>query len=249
MTKRVVNWNVAMSRHFDRLLPAHHLVDGNLDFLAQIVPHAVETGLLIYDVGGGKNPVIPAELKRTHQLRVVGVDLDLAELGAAPPGSYDRTICADIANLTGNRDGDLAICQAVLEHVPNTRKALAGIATLLKPGGKALIFVPSRNTLYSRLNVVLPDAIKRWLLRAFFPETADSHGFPAFYDDCTPSELESAAVASGFTVETRRLYFTSDYFRIFVPIYVLWRLWLLMFRRLAGARAAETFTLILRRAV
>ena len=77
-------------------------------------------------------------------LTVVGIDIDQAELDRAPQGIYDRTICADVSQLRGNADADLLICLAVLEHVRDVSAAFTSIASCLKPGGKALIFDPSR---------------------------------------------------------------------------------------------------------
>jgi 2-polyprenyl-6-hydroxyphenyl methylase/3-demethylubiquinone-9 3-methyltransferase len=202
---------------------------------------------VVYDVGGGKNPVIGPERITELDLRVIGVDIDGGELASAPVGSYDRTVCADIGSYQGPGDGDLVICQALLEHVRDSGAALRAIASILKPGGRALIFVPSRNAVYARLNLLLPEALKRKILFAVFPETRRDHGFRAFYDRCTPAGFVSMAAQQGLLTEDCRLYFQSGYFRFCLPLYAAWRLWMFLFRLFAGRQAAETFTLILRK--
>ena len=55
------------------------------------------------------------------------------------------------------------------------------------------------------------------------------------------------ARAAGLEVETEKHYFVSSYFEFFAPLYVLWRIWMLVFRRVAGAQAAETFAMALKK--
>jgi 2-polyprenyl-6-hydroxyphenyl methylase/3-demethylubiquinone-9 3-methyltransferase len=162
-------------------------------------------------VGGGKNPVVAPERKTELDLRVIGVDIDGGELASAPAGSYDQTVCADIGSYQGPGDGDLVICQALLEHVRDSGAALRAIASILKPGGRALIFVPSRNAVYARLNLLLPEALKRKILFTVFPETRRDHGFRAFYDRCTPAGFVSMAAQQGLLTEDCRLYFRQLY--------------------------------------
>jgi SAM-dependent methyltransferase len=245
--RRLIELQTRLSYGFDRLLPKDYQVDGNRDFIARVVPAYPQHGMRIYDVGGGKNPVIDVALKTKLSLSTVGLDIDPAELDAAPAGSYDQTICADIATYHGNGDADLVICQALLEHIPCVEGALRAIASILKPGGLALLFVPSRNAVYARINLALPQRLKRHLLRWIFPKTSRDHGFPAYYDRCTSAGIEKAASKHGLVCERLCPYFQSDYFRFCFPLHVAWRLWLLLFRTIDGVQAAETFSMVLRK--
>ena len=65
----------------------------------------------------------------------------------APEGCYDRVIVADICRYRGTTEADLVICRAVLEHVVDADQALAGLASIAKPGGYLLLFIPSRNAI------------------------------------------------------------------------------------------------------
>ena len=247
LLRRVIEWQTELSRSFDRLLPEDLRIDGNRDFLNRLVPEHLRSGDVVFDVGGGKNPVIGRERKTELRLQVIGLDIDASQLAAAPEGLYDRVVSADINRYRGIADADLVICQALLEHVPDTRCTLEAIASILKPGGRALIFVPSRNAAYARLNLILPEGLKRKILFGIFPAMKRDHGFPAYYDGCTPAILGENARACGLVTERRCIYFHSSYFTFCFPLHAVWRIWLLLFRFLAGAEAAETFAVVFRK--
>ncbi len=245
--RRFIDAQLKWCSSLDRLLPREYTVDGNRDFLDNIVPQYVGRGMRVYDVGGGKNPVIDRATKERLGLTIVGLDIDADELAAAPAGIYDEVICADIGGYRGSADADLVICQALLEHTRDNCAALRAIAGILKPGGKALVFAPSRNAAYARLNLVLPERLKCWVISKVYPEMSRDHGFPAHYDRSTPAHFTRLASELRLAVEDRRLYFHSVYFQFFLPLYVLWRLWILLFRRVAGSEAAETFAFVFRK--
>jgi SAM-dependent methyltransferase len=246
--RRLAEAQARWSARLDEALPAVYQADGNRDFLDRLVPRYLEAGAMVYDVGGGKNPVVDRGRKQRLGLTVAGIDIDASELAAAPEGSYDRTISADIAAHRGEGDGDLVICQALLEHVTDTGRALEAIAGLLKPGGRALIFVPCRNAVYARANLLLPQELKRRILFGIFPEMSRDHGFRAYYDRCTPGGIERNAARCGLEAERLLLYFRSDYFRFCFPLHAAWRAWVMLFRSVAGAQAAETFSFVFRKA-
>lgn len=236
------------SRAFDRVfMPASFCVGGNRDFTEHVVPRHLRKGMRVVDVGGGKRPCLARTEKERLALTVVGMDIDAAELAKAPRGSYDREICADIGMYKGDGDADLVICQAVLEHVTDTEQALRSMASCLKCGGKALLFVPSRHAAYARLGMILPERLKRWIIRRMMPESAHMRGFKAYYDRCTPRQFRAMAERCGFEVEEVKCYYTSSYFSHFFPAHVVWRLWIGFFYFVCRENAAETFTLALRK--
>lgn len=248
MVRKLLNMQVAISRWFDRQLPAAYRTDGNRDYMESLVPaHLREQGLTIYDVGGGKTPYLSVARKSELKARVVGIDIDRDELSRAPQGAYDEIISADISKFRGRQDADIALCQALLEHVADVEGAFESLASILKPGGRAIIFVPSRNSIFARLNLLIPQKLKQRLLYGIDPGSRKNQGFPAFYDHCTPSEFKRLAAEHGFAVEEVRTFFMSTYFFFFFPAYVLWRGWILISRLIMGDQAAETFSMVLRR--
>jgi SAM-dependent methyltransferase len=238
---------VALSRAFDRLLPQSFRIDGSKDFKQRIVPSYLRRGLVVYDIGGGARPCVDLETKRRLDLKLTGVDIDEEQFAKAPRGVYDRVIVTDITTYQEQKAADLVVCKSTLEHVHDTRAAVATMARLLNPGGTLLVFVPSRNALYARLNVLLPQHVKMGLLRAFMPDRADHLGFPAVYDHCTPRDFCRFAACYGLQIKELRPYYISSYFSVVFPVYVLWRIWMLAYRALAREHAAESFVLIARK--
>ena len=110
------------------------------------------------------------------------------------------------------------------------------------------MFMPSRHALFARLNLILPEIIKKKLLFVLFPHKAQGHdGFKAYYNQCTPKEFRKLASRNDFEVIEVRPYYISSYFQVFAPLYVLWRLWIMAFKKLAGENAAETFSMVLKK--
>lgn len=238
---------MTLSRAFDRMIPEKYRLDGNRYFIEKFVPPYLQNGLIVYDIGGGKNPYISQETKQKLKLKIIGLDIDKNELNRAPVGAYDKTVCADITQHQGQGDADLVICQALLEHVKNVDQAFAAIASILKPGGLALIFVPSRKALYAQLNLLLPESAKKKILYTIYPKTRESQGFSSYYDQCTPRDFRRLAQQHNLSVEKESFHYISSYFSFFFPLYLFWRIWILSFHALAGEQAAETFCMALRK--
>lgn len=246
LLRSFINTNIRLSRWFDsQFLPSSFAKDGNKDFIFEMAPSYLRQGMKIYDVGGGKQPFVDANKKGDLCLTIVGIDISQSELDRAPVGAYDKTICADIANVHGLADGDLVICQAVLEHVKDIEGAMISIASLLKPGGKALIFVPSRNAIFARLNILLPEKIKQKILYGVYPNARAAQGFPSFYHKCTPDDFTAMAKHNGFAEIESRYFYISSYFSFLFPLYLVWRIWVVLFKSIVGHQAAETFSMVL----
>lgn len=247
MIRRLINSQVWLSQTFDRLLPKKYRIDGNTDFIDSFVPKFLGEELTIYDIGGGKNPYLSVATKQALRARVVGLDIDGDELRLAPEGTYDRMVSVDITQYRGQADADVVICQALLEHVKDNDKAFDSIAGILKSGGLALLFVPSRNAVFARLNLWIPHKLKQSILYSVFPHTMRNQGFPAYYDKCSPKDFSTFARKHGFIIVDERHYYISSYFSFFFPAYLIWRIWILGFHLIRGKQAAETFSMALRK--
>lgn len=231
------------------MLPTRLRLDGNQAFRHSFLRNAIDAGNVVYELGGGSRPYLSTEKKSRMNIRVVGLDIDADELEAAPVGTYDRTIAADLCTYSGEGDADVVICQATLEHVQDSTGAIRAIATTLKPGGRAFIFAPCRNALFARLNLFLPQELKRQVLFKLLPHKDEEHeGFRAFYDRCTPSEISEIAKSNGLRVRTKKVFWISSYFFSFVPAYLFWRFFQGVSFLLKGEDAAESFVLVLEKA-
>jgi 2-polyprenyl-3-methyl-5-hydroxy-6-metoxy-1,4-benzoquinol methylase len=242
-----IKLNKGLSRRFDQILPKKFRIDGNRFFMDQFAPSYLKSNAKVYDIGGGKQPYISQDIKKALDLFIVGFDIDQEELNRAPQGSYDKIICADITQFQGYKDADIVICQTLLEHVKNVDQAFTNISSILKTGGLALIFVPSKNAVFARLNILLPQKLKQKILYYIFPETRHAQGFYSYYDKCTPREFRQLAKKNQFCVEKESFHYISSYFSFFFPFYVFWRLWVLGFYLIAREQSAETFCMALRK--
>lgn len=245
--RRVTEFQAQLTRMMDRVLPEKYRIYGRQYFRERLVPRYLARHQTIYDVGAGATPFLLPERKAWLAARVVGLDISASELARAPEGSYDQTERVDISAYAGRGDADLVICQSVLEHVHDVAGAFASLASILRPGGRLLVFVPNRNAFFARLNLMLPEALKRRVLFALYPEKQETCGFPVFYDRCTPRDFRALADACGLTVEAERHFFICSYFFGLLPVYFIWRLWILIGARVFGAQAAATFCMVLRK--
>jgi len=247
MIRALINSQVFISVHFDNLFPKTLRADGHLDFSTCTVPAYLKDHMVVYDVGAGKKPYASPELKRRMNLKVIGLDIDGGELARAPEGSYDETVVADISDFRGNGDGDLLICQVVLEHVEDNDKAFKAMASILKPSGIALMLVPCRHALYAKLNIMLPEELKKKILFSIYPYFSYHSGFRSYYDKCSPEEFREMAADNGFEVLEVNKYFLSGYFRFFFPLHFLLRLWKVVRYFLNSDTATEVFSCVLRK--
>lgn len=248
MLYRLISSQRKMSYWLDRkVLPAAYSIDGNASFDVDFVAPFLRPGATVIDVGGGKRPTLSPMRKAALNLTVIGLDISQAELDAAPPGSYDSTMCADVMKFTGDGSVDLAICSALLEHVADVASALRGIASMLRSEGVALLFIPCRNSLAARLNLCLPQSFKRKLLNLLFPDMRGVVGFPAYYDRCTPRQIRSLALQNGLVVERTTFYLSSGYFTAFLPAHICWRLYQALARLFIGTEAVENFSMAMRK--
>ncbi|PCI05292.1 MAG: hypothetical protein COB78_01385 [Hyphomicrobiales bacterium] len=230
--------------HFDKLFFPGYMKDGNGTFIEEIYPNFLTTGSTIVDIGGGSQPIVTQKIKDRFELTVIGIDIDEDELNKSPDGIYDRKICADITVINGAEDiADLIICQATLEHVRNNRESIRNISRMMKSNGKIILFIPCRNAVFARLNLLLSQGLKEKILFAIYPEKEEHQGFPAFYDLCTPGMMIEEFERNGVSVEPT-CFWTSSYFSFFFPLYVIWRLYTVIARRLLGHNYCETFILV-----
>jgi SAM-dependent methyltransferase len=248
--KSFFKWNYKASMAFDDLfLNESYTTYGTSDFHKSLIPTYITEDAVIYDVGGGKCPHIFPDVKKEKKLTTIGVDIDAEELSRAPKGGYDRTICADITARTGDEDGDFVISRATLEHVKDARAAILNMATFIKPGGRIIAFAPCRNAWFARLNMILPEGFKNKLIHYFYDDAglADVMGFKAYYSHGTPKEMDKIMEEAGLKIIEKRLYYMSNYFAFFFPVYMIWRFYQMIMRATGSENFCEGFAYVCER--
>jgi SAM-dependent methyltransferase len=139
--------------------------------------------MTILDVGSGRRPALGTGPR--DGCRYVGLDRSYEELVAAPAGSYDELVVADLTDYQPSLEQrfDLAVSWQVLEHVADLEAALQNIRRYLRPGGHLVALFSGRYSLQAVFNRVIPAGIGIYLMRLLLHRDPDSV-FPARYDRC-----------------------------------------------------------------
>lgn len=117
------------------LLDGDFLVARNLDrFLRAAIGEHVKAGMRVLDVGCGEQPL--RHLVEERGARYVGIDV-------VPNAQATVHVIARITQVPArDAEFDVVLCTEVLEHVPDTRAAVAELKRLCVPGGVILITTP-----------------------------------------------------------------------------------------------------------
>lgn len=175
---------------------------------------------------------------------LVAVDIDADEL-AANAVIDDRRL-GDVGKHLPLEDceASVLVSRALLEHVADVPQAVAEMARVLRPGGKALHFVPARNSLFGIAARRGPFETLKRLVHLAIPGSRGQVEFPVHYDHCTAGALEKLFKSAGFTdVNVDVCYSQSGYFHPVYPIYLLVAAYQGIVKRL-GARQLAAYLIV-----
>ena len=172
----------------------------------------------VLDVGAGSRPTVPPE-RRPQGSVYVGLDVDETELRAAPFGSYDELVAADITQPRPELEGrfDLVLSWFVLEHVGSLAAALRTIQSCLRPGGRVIAQFSGARAVFSVLNRMLPEALSSAVVTRAMSRRRESV-FPARYDNCHYDALSRHMSTGWSTWQIVPLYVAGLYFRFAPPL-------------------------------
>lgn len=100
------------------------------------------------DAGCGHGAMVHELLDRGFDAR--GIDLSnwvIEEARRAEPALAERFSVGDVSLPVQRPEVDLVTCLEVLEHVPDPRATLTGLASRLRPGGRLIATTPNRRPL------------------------------------------------------------------------------------------------------
>ena len=222
MLQQFLELNTRLSRKSDRIArEVFGRRDGNFAFLESLLPGLLTESATVLDVGGGKRPSIPLELKQRLNLRVTGLDISGEELARAPAGSYEHTIVGDVAQVALEPQGyDLIFSSALMEHVTDVPGAIRNLASAVRPGGRMAHFVPCGSAPFAMLNRVLGNDQAKRLLYGIRPVTRATQGFPAYYHHCQPSEFGELIRGERLQVEELIPFYSSGYASFLFPLHL-----------------------------
>jgi SAM-dependent methyltransferase len=158
--------------------------------LRGLLADALEPGARILDVGSGVEPTIHPD-ERPEGTHYVGLDVSQAELDAAPAGSYDESMVADLTTFDPalEESFDVIVSFQVLEHVKPLDVAIENMRRYLKPGGTMVHKFSGGRSLFARLHRMVPFRLAVWIETTLRSREAESM-FPTHYDRCNYTDLE-----------------------------------------------------------
>ncbi|MDX6511633.1 MAG: hypothetical protein QOE36_1137 [Gaiellaceae bacterium] len=177
------------------------------DLLDRRVESVLVPEMTVLDVGAGRRPTILPE-ERPSATAYVGLDVELAELTGADPGSYDEAHAGSVVTWVPAFESrfDLVVSCYAFEHVKPMPEALENIRRYLRPGGMLIALFSGSFSAHAVANRVLPEAVAARLIGRE-PETK----FRAHYDRCWYGALERD-LASWSAARISPLYLGAPYF-------------------------------------
>jgi len=97
-----------------------------------------------------------------HAKEVVGVDLNCADIarGEVEPFTNASIVEGDIARVSFDELFDVVFCVGVIHHTDDPTKTFRHLQTLVKPGGRLIVWAYSFEGNF--LNRTLVESVKRW---------------------------------------------------------------------------------------
>lgn len=158
----------------ENLLAMQHARNYN-HFLGQLIHRFGEGAHTVVDFGAGLGAL--AEGVRPWANRLICVEPDSVQIGMLKDAGYETA--ESIAHFSPG-SVDYVYSVNVLEHIHNDREVLKDIFTILKPGGRLLVYVPALQWLYSSMDTAVGH-VRRYHMK----------------------ELTEKVACAGFVVKTR----------------------------------------------
>jgi SAM-dependent methyltransferase len=174
----------------------------------------------VLDCGAGKAWHFPCHYKRWYDIRLIGVDIDAAEM--AHNGALDEKIACDVTEEIPVTPGsiDLVMAYSGIEHFRNNEAFLRNAYTSLRGGGYLLAQFPGRYAPFAIANRVFPGWLTKRLLK-YGMQGSNVLGFKAYYDRTHYTGFTSMAKDVGFDVIYYSPgFYSSSYVEFFFPLWL-----------------------------
>ncbi len=120
---------------------------------AKLQPLTKNKGSFI-DIGAGSGLMMKYFMNLGY--KVAGIELDsklVTKMKKDPKLKGLRIEQGDITKLKGKKEYDVVVCNDVIEHIEDDRKAIKNLWSFVKPGGMLVITVPAHSFLYCQRDV------------------------------------------------------------------------------------------------
>jgi SAM-dependent methyltransferase len=221
--RRLFDLNTTLSSALERRLAIESEAPLRRSFHEQVGASlaALPDGALFIDLGGGRRCQYAGTVPR-DRVRLVAVDISADEL--AHNDDVDEKLVADVSKGLPFEDGqvDLLVSQVLFEHIDGVPAAVSHISRVMKPGGRTIHYMPSRNALFALTARLLPFELLLRLLHFARPDTVGTVEFDVHYDHTEPAAIERLFTEAGFrNVKVQWTASQADYFKPVTPVYIL----------------------------
>jgi len=239
MLEKLVSVNVKQTKAFDRRFP--HFVHKNSyrDGLLSLIDDFINKRRLshVLEIGGIDRPL----LKKSKRIEYDGMDI---EYNDRCKESYDHFRVQSIEEPI-SRTYDLIVSIALLEHVQDNTVSFAHMHKALRAQGCIIHYASSKYHPYSLILRCSGPKIQKWLIKTFRPWAERTTGYPVFFDKCSPKEMKRISKNLGFSqIRIIPFFGANDYFRFFIPAYILVTLWENICRRLRWEQFCSGFIIV-----
>jgi ubiquinone/menaquinone biosynthesis C-methylase UbiE len=194
------------------------------DFYEESLRETVTPDLDWLDLGCGHR-VLPewrgaAERDIVQRCRsVTGVDYDMTSL--TRHRSMKRVVRGDVASLPFRGESfDLVTANMVVEHLVDPERQFLEIGRVLRPGGVLLLHTPNALAYPTMIGRLVPDAVKRLLIRALDSRSAEDV-FPTHYRANSRRALARLADGANLRLAKCDLVATDAIFALVPPLAAL----------------------------
>lgn len=245
--KRIVDANVAASSAIEPSIVETTHAYTKYDEVGACLLREVPGTVL--DVGAGRQWHFAPTFKKPG-MTLVGFDIDLEEM--RENALLDQKICGDACEglRVPDQSVDLIMGRAVIEHLHDNAAFLKAAHSALREGGRLIVTFPNKYAPFAILNRMLPQRVSHWLLSRLVPGSDGVLGFEAFYDGTSFHAFKKMLIDAGFDVEQEYAsYFSSSYYRFFVPLFVIGLVYDFLTYALKRPKLASYFMFVARRDV
>lgn len=201
----------------------------------------------VLDVGAGKHWPFSPSLKG-QTMKLIGFDVDISEM--TENSLLDQKLSGDACKTLGVADEsiDLIMGRAVVEHLHDTAAFLTNANRALREDGRLIVTFANKNAPFAVLNRILPQHVSQWLLTHLVPGAVGVLGFETFYNRASFSEFKQSLIDVGFDVEEEYAsYFSSGYYRFFLPMFLAALALDYLFYAIGDPRFASYFMFVARK--